>query len=240
MKTGGATMGIFDVMGPVMIGPSSSHTAGAARLGYMARLIYGRPIKKVQITLYNSFAETAHGHGTDLAVVGGLLGLPVDSPQLRESLAIAEAQGMLYNFVWKQNLAQHPNTARFLFYDIRNSNNRESGDGSGTFSITGNSIGGGNVRIIEINGHRVDYSGYHDVLMITYQDVPGMIGFIGDTLGVRHINIAYMSLARDAVEATAMAFLKLDAPCPLECADVLRANPNVFNVITINKLGDGI
>ncbi|HAW69809.1 MAG TPA: L-serine ammonia-lyase, iron-sulfur-dependent, subunit beta, partial [Firmicutes bacterium] len=93
-------MGIFDVMGPVMIGPSSSHTAGAARLGYMARLIYGRPIKKVQITLYNSFAETAHGHGTDLAVVGGLLGLPVDSPQLRESLAIAEAQGMLYNFVW--------------------------------------------------------------------------------------------------------------------------------------------
>ena len=228
-------MGIFDVMGPVMIGPSSSHTAGAARLGYMARLIYGKPIKKVQITLYNSFAETAHGHGTDLAVIGGLLGLPVDSPQLREALTIAETQGMLYNFVWKQDLAQHPNTAKFLFYDI----NDESGD-TAPFSITGTSIGGGNVRITKINGHFVDYSGYHDVLMITYQDVPGMIGFIGDTLGVRHINIAYMSLARDAVEATAMAFLKLDAPCPLECTEVLRTNPNVFNVITINKLGDGI
>jgi len=231
-------MGIFDVMGPVMIGPSSSHTAGAARLGYMARLIYGKPIKKVQITLYNSFAETAHGHGTDLAVVGGLLGLPVDSPQLREALTIAEKQGILYKFVWKQNLAQHPNTAKFLFYDI----NDESGESGGNapFSITGASIGGGNVRITEINGHRVDYSGYHDVLMVTYQDVPGMIGLIGDTLGVRHINIAYMSLARDAVDATAMAFLKLDAPCPPECTDVLRASPNVFNVITIDKLGDGI
>jgi L-serine dehydratase len=250
---GGAIMGIFDVMGPVMIGPSSSHTAGAARLGYMARLIYGKPIKKVQITLYNSFAETYHGHGTDLAVVGGLLGLPVDSPQLRNALTIAEAQGIRYTFVWKQDLAQHPNTVKFLFYDVDNeggSGSSGSSNGSGNesghafpappFSITGNSIGGGNVRIVEINGHRVDYSGYHDVLMITYQDLPGMIGFIGDTLGTRNINIAYMSLARDAVEASAMAFLKLDAPCPPECAAKLRANPNVFSVITINKLGDGV
>ena len=177
-------------------------------------------------------------------MVGGLLGLPVDSPQLREALAIAEKQGMLSNFVLKQDLAQHPNTAKFLFYDISDESSATNDDRqaipSAPFSITGTSIGGGNVRITEINGHRVDYSGYHAVLMVTYQDVPGMIGFIGDTLGVRHINIAYMSLARDAVEATAMAFLKLDVPCPPECADVLRANPNVFGVITINKLGDGI
>ena len=204
-------MGIFDVMGPVMIGPSAPIPQGQ-RLGYMARLIYGKPIKKVQIKLYNSFADTYHGHGTDLAVVGGLLVLPVDSPQLRNALTIAEAQGIRYTFVWKQDLAQHPNTVKFLFYDVDNeggSGSSGSSNGSGNesghafpappFSITGNSIGGGNVRIVEINGHRVDYSGYHDVLMITYQDLPGMIGFIGDTLGTRNINIAYMSLARDTV-----------------------------------------
>lgn len=235
-------MGIFDVMGPVMIGPSSSHTAGAARLGYLAGLIYGKPVKKVQITLYNSFAETSHGHGTDRALIGGLLGLPVDSRQLRDALTLADAKGLTYNFIWKQDLAQHPNTAMFRFYDTGTDNGTGAPQAmpSAPFSITGTSIGGGNVRIIEINGHRVDYSGYHDVLMITYQDVPGMIGFIGETLGVRNINIAYMSLARDANAGTAMAFLKLDVPCPPECTDVLRANPNVFSVITINKLGDGI
>lgn len=223
-------MGVFDVMGPIMIGPSSSHTAGAARIGYLAGLIYGRPVRQVEITLFNSFAETGQGHGTDRALIGGVLGMSVDDPHLRGALDIAREKGLTFSFHLKDDPDRHPNTAVLIF---------RSPESPEPFAVTGISVGGGKVRITEINGHQVDYSGYHDVLMMTYRDVPGMLGFIGDTLGSRNINIAYMSLSRDANAGTAMAFMKLDAPCRPECTEALKANLDVFEVITIRKQGDG-
>lgn len=229
-KRGERLMGVFDVMGPIMIGPSSSHTAGAARIGYLAGLIYGRPVRTVQITLFNSFAETGRGHGTDRALIGGVLGMSVDDPLLRSALDIAREKGLAFDIVLKDDPDRHPNTAVVAFFG------HESPE---PFTVTGVSVGGGKVRITEINGHRADYSGYHDVLMMTYRDVPGMLGFIGDTLGLRNINIAYMSLSRDANAGTAMAFMKLDAPCQAECTEALKKSPDVFDIITIRKQGDG-
>lgn len=221
-------MGIFEVMGPIMIGPSSSHTAGAARIGLLAGRIYGRPIHCAHIALYNSFAETGAGHGTDRAIVGGLLGMAVDDERIRDAFHYAEERGVRFRFSRLSDPERHPNTAAVAF---------TADDGQPPFYIEAVSVGGGSVRVIDINGSKVDYSGRHDALLIVYQDIPGMLGFIGETLGSRQINIAYVSLSRDANSGTAMAFLKLDAPCPGECIDALKRNVGIAGVASIARMG---
>lgn len=223
-------MGIFDVMGPIMIGPSSSHTAGAARIGFLAGKAYGRPVKCVHITLYNSFAETGRGHGTDRAIMGGILGMSVDDERIRDAFVYARERGIQYSFMWLSDRDRHPNTAVIVFTDDA---------GQDDFSVEAVSVGGGSVHVIDINGCKIDYSGKHDALLVIYRDVPGMLGFIGDTLGARRVNIAYVSLSRDANIETAMAFLKLDAPCPEECAAALNGNPNITSVVRVDRMGGG-
>lgn len=219
-------MGLFDVMGPIMIGPSSSHTAGAARIGFLAREVYGRPFSRVKVTLYNSFAETGKGHGTDRAIIGGLLGMAVDDVAIPRAFEEAARRGMHFSFESKSDPEKHPNTAEIVF---------AGGDGGAPFRVIGVSTGGGKIKLTDINGSKVDFSGRHNVLLLTYRDMPGMIGFIGDTLGSRQINIAYLSISRDANAGTAMAFLKLDGPCLPDCAKTLRENVNMFDVIVVSR-----
>lgn len=221
-------MSILGVMGPIMIGPSSSHTAGAARLGRLAHLVYGRPFTQVRIMMFNSFAETGEGHGTDRALVGGLLGMRVDDERLKDSFALAGQRGLAFAIERRTDPEKHPNHVQFDFVD----------EGTPPFSVAGDSVGGGNVRINDINGLKVEFSGRHHMLILTYHDVPGMVGFIGDTLGSRGINIAHMNITRDSEIGLAYAFLKLDAPCGPEVLGKLRDNAQVVDVKFIRKMGE--
>ena len=138
-----ANIGIFDVLGPIMIGPSSSHTAGAARLGKIARTIVNKPIKNVTFLLHGSFKETYKGHGTDRALVAGILGMMPDDSRLRDSLSLAEKEGLGVNFLPADLGQVHPNTVKFLITDCDDIN----------WEVLGSSIGGGLVEIYEINGN---------------------------------------------------------------------------------------
>lgn len=221
-------MAIFDVMGPVMIGPSSSHTAGAAKIGYLARRVYGKPVQRVSITLYNSFAETGRGHGTHMALLGGILGLRVDDARIRQSFAMAREQGVIVTFEEALDPEKHPNAAVITFRDASNGH---------PFTVEGISVGGGAVKIVGINGTRVDFSGKHNLLLVAYADVPGMMGIIGDRLAERGVNVAYAQISRDRATGAAMAIMKLDQPCPDEVAAELRADHHVTDVVTIPRLG---
>jgi L-serine dehydratase len=220
-------MGILDVIGPIMIGPSSSHTAGAAKIGFLARLIYGKEIHQVVITLFNSFAKTGKGHGTDKAIIGGILGMKMDDERIPRSFDIAKEKDLAFHFQYVQDPEKHPNETRIDMISA-------SGE---KYSISGYSIGGGNAKIVEINGIKVDFSGKHDMLLISYNDVPGMIGYIGEVLGDNHINIAYVQISRDATIGKAMAILKLDDFCTSDIVTKLCENNNIISAISFPRLG---
>jgi len=212
-----------------MIGPSSSHTAGAAKIGFLAQSVLGKPFRKVRITLYNSFADTGMGHGTDKALVGGLLGFRMDDERIPIALDLAKKKGIEVSFFCEYDSERHPNEVRMEFY---------SASGEILLTISGQSIGGGAAKIVEINGTSVWFGGMHDVLIIQYQDVPGMVGFFGEVLGDNKINIAYMDISRDAVTERAMAVLKLDQYCPENVVGLIKQNPNIIEVISIRRLSE--
>ena len=217
-------MSLFDVMGPIMIGPSSSHTAGAARIGLFARLIYNRDFKSVRIILYNSFADTGIGHGTDRAIIGGLLGMRMDDPGLGDSCETARKAAVKYSFEFREDIDKHPNYAQIIFPGKEKD-----------FTVGGISLGGGRIKITEINGMEVDFGGRHDLLILEYRDIPGMIGFIGETLGDAKINIAYVQISRDANEEKTLAVLKLDQYPPNDVVEKIRSNKDMFTVTAIKK-----
>ena len=221
-------MGILDVIGPIMIGPSSSHTAGAAKIGFLVRLIYGKPIQNVEITLYNSFAKTGKGHGTDKAIIGGLLGMKMDDEKIPYSFDVAKEKGLEFHILREQDPEKHPNEAKIDIVDTASSK---------IFSVSGYSIGGGNAKIVEINGVKVEFGGKHDMLLVSYKDVPGMIGYIGEVLGDNHINIAYVQISRDATIGEAMAILKLDDFCDDAIVAKLCSNQSILSAISFPRLG---
>jgi len=220
----GGRLSLFDVMGPIMIGPSSSHTAGAARIGLFARLIYNRDFKSVSIILYNSFADTGIGHGTDRAIIGGLLGMTMDDPGLKTSFEEARKSGLEFSFEFREDIDKHPNFAQIVFPGSEKD-----------FTVGGISLGGGRIKIAELNDIEVDFGGRHDLLILEYRDIPGMIGFIGETLGDAKINIAYVQISRDANEERTLAVLKLDQFPPDDVTKKIRSNKNIFTVTAIKK-----
>ncbi len=207
-----------------MIGPSSSHTAGAVRIGLYARRIYDREFKNVEVHLFNSFAVTGKGHGTDKAIIGGLLGMRMDDDRIVNSFKIAEKKGLLFKFFYHTDQEKHPNLAKIIFTE------------TDPYSVSGISVGGGKISIIEINGNKVDFSGRHEYLLFSYKDVPGMVGLIGTMLGNARINIAYLQISRDAGKETTFALFKLDSHCPDEILTRLRETENIFKVTRIEKL----
>ncbi|WP_307555748.1 MULTISPECIES: L-serine ammonia-lyase, iron-sulfur-dependent subunit beta [unclassified Paenibacillus] len=202
---------VFSIIGPSMIGPSSSHTAGAVRLGRVARQLLGEQPKKVEITLYGSFADTYRGHGTDLALIGGLLDYETDDPRIPVAAEEAEALGVEIAFLTSKDKADHPNTVRFIL----TSDTRE-------LSMTGASIGGGNVEIVNVNQFDVKFTAVYPTLVISHHDRPGMIADITALLGRSQINIGFMDLDRKGRDREAMTVIETDVSIPDSLIEELK------------------
>lgn len=196
---------IFDILGPVMIGPSSSHTAGSARLGKMAGEIAGSGFDELIFYLHGSFAKTYRGHGTDRALLAGVLGMKPDDEDLKRSFEIAEERGIKFRFVEADLGSQHPNTVKIVF----RYSDKPDMDG---FYVIGSSIGGGKIRITDINGNDVDFNGDYPTLILRYVDKKGIVSIISSILAKNDINIATMKVSRNSDIAT----MVIEADCVIE------------------------
>lgn len=192
--------GVFDLIGPQMIGPSSSHTAGAARLGGVAYRLADGKIRKARVTLYGSFADTGRGHGTDRAIVAGLLGLAPDDGRIRSSFALAKEQKKDISVEFSSHSMKHPNTARILIES-------ESGQ---RMELVGASIGGGSIEIQEINGMEVSFGCEYPTVLIFHQDRPGVISKVTGVLAEEEINIAFMRVFRNSRRQNACMIIETD------------------------------
>ncbi|MGO4500510.1 L-serine ammonia-lyase, iron-sulfur-dependent subunit beta [Paenibacillus sp. 2RAB27] len=205
---------VFSIIGPSMIGPSSSHTAGAIRLGRVARQLLGELPLKAEITLYGSFADTYRGHGTDLALVGGILDFETDDPRIPQAADEAEALGVAVAFHISKDKADHPNTVGIVL----TSESRK-------VSMRGASIGGGNVEIINVDQFDVKFTANYPTLVISHHDRPGMIADITTLLGSNLINIGFMDLDRKGRNREAMTVIETDASIPAALVEqMLRLN----------------
>ena len=216
-------MSVFDAIGPIMIGPSSSHTAGAVRLGLAARTILGGQVSRADITLHGSFAETYRGHGTDVALVAGLLGMRPDDERIPDSLQIAEQQGLRVTFHTGDLGDVHPNSALMELV---------APDGTKK-SITGASIGGGSILITEIDEFSVDFTGDNHALVVSYQDQPGIIARITLLLAAENVNIAAMRVSRKARYSRALAIIELDHPAPERSIAEISRIPSMDTVMVL-------
>ncbi|WP_353892152.1 L-serine ammonia-lyase, iron-sulfur-dependent subunit beta [Proteinivorax hydrogeniformans] len=218
-------MSVFDIIGPIMIGPSSSHTAGAARLGRMAKIIAGEPIKSVVIKLYGSFAKTYKGHGTDIALVAGLLGLSEESSDLKNSFEIAKEKGVNFEIIEESKGASHPNTAVF---DIMTESKR--------INVEGCSIGGGNIIITKIDDFSLNLTGKFNTLIIPHKDMYGTITKVTHKLAVDKVNIANMSVARKEKGVSALMVVETDQEVSNMCLEKIEAIDEVDIVSFIPPL----
>lgn len=217
-------LSIFDVIGPNMIGPSSSHTAGAVSIALMARKLFSYPIKKVSFTLYGSFAKTYHGHGTDRALLGGILGFKTDDERIRDAFELAKEFGVEYEFcIDEKTVTNHPNTADITL---------TSPDGH-IMSIRGESIGGGKMKIVRIDGIDVEFTGEYSTLIVYQKDKPGVVAHITQALSDHNVNIAFMRLFREDRGATAYTVVESDENIPEQVLDTIRINPNVSDLMLI-------
>ena len=215
---------VFDVLGPNMIGPSSSHTAGAAVIAHLAHKLLAPPLRQVDFTLYGSFAKTYHGHGTDRALLGGILGFSPDDLCIRESFRIAGERGLAFTFTPNETETDvHPNTV-----DIR----MENAAGQ-VMTVRGESLGGGKVRIVRINGVHVDFTGEYAAVIAIHQDKPGVVAHITKVLSDRGVNIAFMRLFREAKGHTAYTIVESDGRLPEGIDGPLRQDPNVSDVMIV-------
>ena len=217
-------LSIFDVIGPNMIGPSSSHTAGAVSIALMARKMFPEPIKKVTFTLYGSFAKTYRGHGTDRALLGGILGFPTYDERIRDSFEYAKSMHVEYEYIIdEETKTNHPNTADI---DIVGINGHR-------LSVRGESIGGGKMKIVRIDNIKVEFTGEYSTLIVHQQDKPGVVAHITQALSEQNVNIAYMRLFRESKGANAYTVVESDHPIPEGVLDKIRTNPNVDNLMLI-------
>lgn len=217
---------VFDVLGPNMIGPSSSHTAGAAVIAGLARRLIAPPLKRVSFTLYGSFAKTYHGHGTDRALLGGMLGFATDDLRIRDSFQIANERGLAFSFTPNEEETEiHPNTV-----DIR----MENAAGQ-VMEVRGVSLGGGKVKIVRINGVEVDFTGEYSALIVVHQDTPGVVAHITRVLSEQNVNIAFMRLFREARGHTAYSIIESDGTLPEGIPLQLRGNPHIRDVMLVQS-----
>ena len=217
---------VFDVLGPNMIGPSSSHTAGAAVIAHLAHRLIAPPLKKVAFTLYGSFAKTYQGHGTDRALLGGIMGFPTDDLRIRDSFSIAQEQGLEFSFTPNETETEvHPNTV-----DIR----MENAAGQ-VMTVRGESLGGGKVRIVRINGVTVDFTGEYSTVIAVHQDKPGVVAHITKVLSDRGVNLAFMRLFRESKGHTAYSIIESDGRLPDGIPQALQTNPYIHDVMIVQS-----
>ena len=217
-------LSIFDVIGPNMIGPSSSHTAGAVSMALFARKMCSAPIRKVTFTLYGSFSLTYHGHGTDRALLGGILGFPTDDPRIPHAFELAKEYGVEYEYIIdKETVTDHPNTADITMEDINGN----------VLTVRGVSIGGGKIKIARIGSIDVDFTGAYCTLIVKQLDTPGVVSHITQCLSNNNVNIAFMRLFREDKGATAYTVVESDEQIPENVLAEIRTNPNVHELMLV-------
>jgi L-serine dehydratase len=217
---------LLDIIGPVMVGPSSSHTAGACRIGLFARGLLGDTPDTALVELHGSFARTGVGHGTDRAIAGGLLGYAPDDERLRGAVDAALAQGMALTFEnTKLRGEHHPNTTRITV-----------SKGDAKVTVVGSSLGAGRVMITELDGYPVEISGSFPVLVIVAQDKPGIIAGITGALAAEQTNISTMRVSRRQKGGDAIHIYELDAPATPSEVKAIRDLPAVKHVRAVDRV----
>lgn len=211
---------LFSVISPIMVGPSSSHTAGAVRLGLMARNIYKNSFKKVKFVLYNSFATTGFGHGTDKGLLAGLLGYSVDEPNIKRIFELTK--DVEYSYEYVQDIARYPNSVDIIIDD--------------KMKISGDSIGAGEIRIIKIDEFSVNIHGHYDTILLMYKDKPGMISKVSDVIQKHDINIATLHCGRNSKGGVASMCIELDIPANEDIIEKIKTFRDVFFVTGVRKL----
>lgn len=219
-------MSIFDVIGPVMVGPSSSHTAGAVRIGYISRKLLGENIVKADIRLYGSFLATGKGHGTRKAVVAGLLGMKPDDMRIPDSLDIAASQGMEVTFGEAQLKDAHPNTVQMFL----------TGASGRSLEVVGESLGGLRINIAQIDGINTNFSGDYPTLVVHNLDQPGHVSEVTAMLAHKGVNIAYMQLYRSNRGGEAVMVVECDQEVPQEGIKWLEKAEGVVKVTYLSLL----
>jgi len=216
---------ILDVMGPVMVGPSSSHTAGTARLGRVAREILDEDPLEVHFYLHPPLAATYRGHGSDFALVGGAIGLNVDDPRIPEAIRIAEQMGVTIEFAEEDLGEVHPNTVRI---DIRGAN--------GEAEVVGSSIGGGVIEVFKINGFQTRFKGDSPTLLLFYRDRPGMIAEVASIIADEGINIASLYCSRKQRGKDAFMEVDVDSPPSQEALARIGGLSDVANARYLDRI----
>lgn len=215
---------VFDIIGPVMVGPSSSHTAGAARIGLLARSLFGGQPDHADIYLYGSFKDTYKGHGTDVALIGGLLGFDTDDDRIITAEALAKESSMQYQFIEMEEERSHPNTA--LLHLVK---------GSEQLTVEGISIGGGKIEVVSINDYPINLSGNYPALLVFHKDTFGTIARVTTILGNNEINVSQMNVARKEKGDVALMTIELDDTIDEAVIEEVRAASGVDRVIEMKE-----
>jgi L-serine dehydratase len=216
----------FDIIGPIMVGPSSSHTAGAVRLGQIGRAILGNQPTAAKIELHGSFAQTGKGHGTDKAIIAGLLGMATDDERIRDSFAVAAAAGMDFQFELADlGNEAHPNTTRLTLHR-----------GEYSIQITGASVGGGMVEITNVQGYETRFGGEYETLLVISEDRPGTINAVTGWLLEHNINVAFFRVERQRRGGEAIMIIETDEPVPEGMVEAIEDFPWVRWVRNISKV----
>lgn len=211
---------LFSVISPIMVGPSSSHTAGAVRLGLMARNIYKESFSTVKFVLYNSFATTGFGHGTDKGLLAGLLGYSVDNPIIKD--IFNNVKNINYSYEYIQDISRFPNSVDIII--------------DKKMKISGDSIGAGEIKINTIDDFSVNLSGKYDTLILMYKDKPGMISKVSDIIQKENINIATLNCGRSTKGGIATMCIELDLPADEKIVNTVKNINDVFFVTNVGKL----
>lgn len=219
-------MNVFDIMGPIMIGPSSSHTAGAARIGRIAAALLNEEVKEALIRFHGSFAETYKGHGTDKAIIAGIMGMKPDDERIPVSLELAKERGLQYSFQKVHLTNVHPNTVFIKLVSVS----------SKVIELQASSVGGGNIIITSVNGMSVNFTGQYTTLIVLHKDTPGMIAEVTGFLAERKINIASFQCSRTEKGSTAVMTIQTDNSVPKETVSEIKHQTDIITCVLLDKI----
>ncbi len=222
-----AFISVFDVIGPNMVGPSSSHTAGAASIALLTKKMMGEDVRRIKFTLYGSFAKTYKGHGTDRALVGGILGFETDDERIRDSFELAQAAGLDFSFesVSEDEDDIHPNTVDM----------EVEGVSGRVLYVRGESLGGGKVRLTRINGVKVYFTGEFHALIVIQRDYPGVVAGITSVLSSYGVNIAYLRVFREEKGGLAYTIVESDEEISENAVEEMKKNPAIEDMMLVKR-----
>lgn len=222
-----AFISVFDVIGPNMVGPSSSHTAGAASIALLTKKMIGEEVRRIKFTLYGSFAKTYKGHGTDRALVGGILGFETDDERIRDSFELAKAAGLDFVFesVTSDDDDIHPNTVDM----------EVEGVSGRVLYVRGESLGGGKVRLTRINGVKVHFTGEFHALIVVQRDYPGVVAGVTSVLSSYGVNIAYLRVFREEKGGLAYTIVESDEEISENAVAEMKKNPAIEDIMLVKR-----